>query len=106
MAASPQGPYTTKLITSSGVISTAGVGGYVKSFCINVAEAASSFTLKDGGTGGTSMVNLYGDGANVGQENRSYPSGDIGPIRFNTDIYGTLAGSGATGWVVYCEDES
>ena len=99
--ANPNGPYTYKKITESGVITTAGVGGYVKAFGMTVTTNASEMVLTDGGSSGTAGPDLHADAATA---KASVVSGDIGPVRFNTDIYATLAGTGAEGWVIFNED--
>lgn len=100
-SANPQGPYTSKKVTASGVITTAGVGGYVKAFGMTVTTAASEVEVRDGGAAGTVRADHHMDAATA---KAGFCSGDIGPIRFNTDIYMTVTGTGAEGWVVYCED--
>lgn len=99
--ADPFGPYTFKVLTSSGVVTTAGRGGFVKAFGLTVTTNAGTAQLMDGGTGGTAGPELKLDAATA---NNSISSGDIGPVRFNTDIYLNLSGTGAEGWVVYNED--
>lgn len=99
--ANPQGPYTFKVLTSSGIVTTAGVGGFVKAFGLTVATAAGTAQLFDGTGSGTAGPELKLDGATAVN---SISSGDIGPVRFNTDIYLTLTGTGAEGWVIYNQD--
>ena len=99
--ADPNGPYTTKKLTASGVVTTAGVGGYFKAFGLTVTTSASEIEIVDGTTSGTVMADLHLDGATA---KNSISSGDIGPIRCETDIYCNLTGTGAEGWVVYVED--
>jgi hypothetical protein len=101
MAANPNGPYLYKVITSSAVVTTAGIGGYVKAFGLTVTTNAGTAQLMDGGSGGTAGPELKLDGATA---NSSISSGDIGPVRFNTDIYMVVSGTGAEGWVVYNQD--
>jgi hypothetical protein len=101
-AANPEGPYIAKRLTASGVVTTAGVGGYVKAFGLNVTDGgAGSVSLKDGTTSGDVLLDLTLDAATA---KNSISSGNIGPVRFNTDCYATLAGTGATAWVVYNQD--
>jgi hypothetical protein len=99
----PQGPYTFKVLTESGAVTTAGVGGYVKAFGLTVTTNAGTAQLFDGTGSGTAGPELKLDGATA---NSSISSGDIGPVRFETDIYLTLSGTGAEGWVIYNEDNS
>jgi|TARA_R110000787_G_scaffold27413_1_gene75933 hypothetical protein len=104
MSATIFGPYLVKRLTASGVVTAAGVGGYVKAFGITGAAAASSVTLKDGGASGAAGPELKIDSSVAANATRTIPSGDIGPIRFNTDIYCTIAGTGTVAWVVYSAD--
>jgi len=101
MSASPQGPYAFKVVTSSGLITADGVGGYVKAFGLTVTTNAGEAQLRDGGSGGTVGPELKLDGATA---KNSISSGDIGPTRFTSDIYVTLDGTGAECWVIYSED--
>lgn len=103
MSANPDGPYTSIKRTGSGVVTTAGVGGYLKAFGMTVTTNASEIEIRDGGAAGTVLADLHLDGATA---KNSISSGDIGPLRFNTDIYMTLTGTGAEGWAVYVEDAS
>lgn len=98
--ANPQGPFTYKVLTSSGVVTTAGVGGYVQSFGLTVTTNAGTAQLMDGGSGGTAGPELKLDGATA----NSSIAAHIGPCRFPTDIYLVLSGTGAEGWVVYNQD--
>ena len=102
-AAPPEGPYTYKKLTASGVVTTAGIGGYLKAFGMTITSNASEMVLTDGGSGGTAGPDLHLDAATA---KNSIVSGDIGPVRFNTDIYCTLTGTGAEGWVIYNEDSN
>lgn len=99
--ANPEGPYKYKVLTASGVVTTADVGGYVKAFGLTVTTNAATAQLMDGGTGGTAGPELKLDGATA---NSSISSGNIGPVRFNTDVYLNLSGTGAEAWVIYNED--
>lgn len=99
--ANPSGPYIYKEITSSGVVTTAGIGGYLKAFGLKVTTAAGEIIVKDGGSGGTNGPSLTLDAATA---KNSISSGDIGPVRFNTDIYGTLSGTDAVAWFIYNQD--
>jgi len=99
--AEPYGPYKFVVLTSSGVVTTAGVGGFVKAFGLTVTTNAGTAQLMDGGTGGTAGPELKLDGATAGN---SISSGDIGPVRFDTDIYANLSGTGAEAWVIFTED--
>ncbi len=101
--ANPNGPYTAAKKTSSAVVTTAGVGGYLKAFGMTVTTNASEIEIRDGGASGTVLCDLHLDGATA---KNSISSGDIGPIRFATDIYMTLTGTGAEGWAVYNEDSA
>jgi hypothetical protein len=103
MSAQPYGPYKYKKLTSSGVVTTAGVGGYLKAFGLTVTTNASEVEILDGGASGTAGPDLHLDGATA---KNSISSGDLGPVRFNTDIYCKLTGTGAEAWVIYSEDAS
>jgi len=99
--ADPYGPYKYKVLTSSGAVTAAGVGGFVKAFGLTVTTADGTAQLFDGTGSGTAGPELKLDGATA---NNSISSGDIGPVRFDDDIYLTLSGTGAEGWVIYSED--
>lgn len=99
--ADPNGPYKYKVLDASGAVTAAGVGGFVKAFGLTVTTNAGTAQLFDGTGSGTAGPELKSDAATA---NASISSGDIGPIRFNTDIYLTLSGTGAEGWVSYTED--
>ena len=99
--ASPEGPYQFKYLSSSGQVSTSGRGCFVRAFGLNVTTNAGSAQLKDGGASGTAGPRLALDG---GTALGSVASGEMGPVRFNSDCYCTLSGTGATAWVVYAED--
>ena len=75
----------------------------MKAFGLTVTTNAGEVELKDGGASGTLKMDLHLDGATA---KNSIASGDCGPARFDTDIYCTLAGTGAEAWVVYAEDAS
>jgi len=100
-AANPNGPYLAKKLTASGVVTTAGVGGYLKAFGMTVTTNASEMEVVDGTASGTVLVDHHMEAATA---KAGFSSGDIGPIRFDTDIYVVLTGTGAEGWVVYAED--
>jgi len=100
-AANPNGPYTCKVLTSSGTVTTAGVGGYIKAFGLTVTTTAGTAQLFNGTGSGTAGPELKLEAATA---NDSISSGDIGPIRFDTDIYCTISGANAEAWVVYNED--
>ena len=99
--ANPQGPFTAKKITESGIITTANIGGFLKAAGLTVTTNASELELRDGGASGTVLVDLHLDAATA---KNTVVTGDIGPVRFNTDIYATVAGTGAEAWVVFNED--
>lgn len=103
MSANPQGPWEVMVVSASGVITTAGVGGFIKAFGLTVTTTAGSAQLMNGGTSGTAGPKLALDAATA---LGSISSGDIGPIRFDTDIYCNIVGAGAEAWVVYNEDVS
>ena len=66
-----------------------------------VVQKDENGQLFDGTGSGTAGPELKLD---AGTANNSISSGDIGPVRFDTDIYLTLSGTGAEGWVIYNED--
>jgi len=99
--ADAHGPYKFKVITSSAAVTTAGVGGYLKAFGLTVTTTAGSAQLMDNATGGTAGPELKLDAATAFN---SISSGDIGPVRFNTDIFCNLVGANAEAWVIYNED--
>jgi hypothetical protein len=99
--ANPMGPYTYKKITESGVITTAGVGGYLKAAGMTVTTNASELVLRDGGASGAVILELHSDGATA---KGTVTSGDVGPVRAETDIYAALTGTGAEAWVIYNQD--
>ena len=104
MSANPNGPYTFKVLASSGAVTAVGVGGYVKAFGLTVTTNASSCQLVDGATGGTVGPELKIDGSIANWANSSKESGDIGPLRFDTDIFLNIVGAGAEGWVIFNQD--
>lgn len=100
--ADPFGPYTSKKLTSSGTVTTAGVGGFVAGFGMTVTTNASECELFDGTASGTLLMDLHMDGATA----KKAQTASIGPVRFDTDVYCKLTGTGAEAWVVYVEDPS
>jgi hypothetical protein len=100
--ADPNGPYEGKQFTADGVVTPAGQGGYLKSVILNVATAAGIVIIKDGGASGTIKVQLDLDAATA----RNSIAWDGGPVRFDTDIYCDLTGSGAKATVVFCSDSA
>ena len=92
----------TKELLSSGVISTAGKSAIIWAITLMSGTTASSCTLSDGGSGGTTKwciswaaTTAAGD-ASV---SITFPYGLI----CSTDAYGTIVGTDAKAYVLYDE---
>jgi hypothetical protein len=86
--------------TSSGTITTANVPGLLYAVILRSGTTASKIELRNGGSGGTILATIsYVATTAVGDEIRgiSFPE----PVAFSTDIYATIAGTGAEAYVFY-----
>lgn len=94
---------TAKQLTSSGVVTTAGVKGLLCGYSIKVGTATSAvIQFLDGGSGGTVRWEDGWDAVTAAGDvyiRHSFPV----PIAFGTDIYCTLAGTGTVVSVSYIE---
>lgn len=93
-----------KRITSSAVITTAGKTGLLYGLSLIGGTTISKLQLKDGGSGGTigAELSLIAQTV-VGDDMKDimFPA----PVVFTTDIYGTISGTNAVGYVYYREIE-
>lgn len=95
----------TKVLTGSGVISTAGKTADVRAISLLSGTADSSIKIENGGSGGTEMWRLSLNGTTAaGETSESISFGESGII-CTTDAYGTLAGAGAVVSILYDEIE-
>ncbi len=88
--------------TSSGVVTTANKAGLLYGYTFKVGTTASSIKFNNGGSSGTILVHDFNVAVTAaGDVTRtvSFPT----PIVFSTDIYVTLAGTGATVIAYYKE---
>lgn len=96
----------TKVLTSSGVISTAGKTAIVRAVTLNSGTTDSSIKIENGASGGTEMWRLTLNGTTAaGETTESISFGKEG-IVCTTDAYGTLAGTGAVASILYDEIEA
>jgi len=103
-----QGAILSKQISSSATVTTAGKTGLLYGVNLQVATAESSVIIENGGAGGTEIVKLAID-ASVGSSQFINSSRSImfkEPVICTTDIYATIAGTGAVANVFYKEIES
>lgn len=101
MSADHRGIVSLK-ITASGTITTASKAGLLYGYVLKGGTTASSIVLNNGGSGGTVLWEDFIKAQTA--------AGDDGikmffdpPIVFSTDIYATLAGTGATACIAYKE---
>ena len=95
-----QGITSSGVKTEDGVITTAGKAGLLYGYNFKVGTSASSFLLKDGGSGGTILVqdfNVAVTAAGDVTKTVIFPE----PIVFATDIFLDIGGTNATGVVFY-----
>ena len=91
----------SKALTSSGVVTTAGKTGLLYGANLAVTTNDSSLIVENGGSGGTAVLTIKIEGSGVAGANSSKAVIFKKPIICPTDIYGTLAGTGATAEVYY-----
>lgn len=90
------------LKTSSGVITTAGKAGLLYGYTFKVGTTASSVLFENGGSGGTALVADYNVAVTAAGDTTKTVSFDT-PVVFSTDIYLTIAGTGAAAIAYYKE---
>lgn len=91
-------------LVKTTTVTTVGKAGLLYGYALKCGTAISSVLFRDGGASGTIR---WGDG-NAAVTN----AGDVWkvmmfpiPIAFSTDIYATIAGTGAALYVAYVETE-
>lgn len=94
----------SKVITSSGVVTTAGKTGLLWGVSLYTAAADSKIIIEDGGSGGTALLTVAGDGTNDATSSKSVMFAK--PVVGVTDLYATISGAGATAEVFYEEIEN
>ncbi len=86
--------------TSSGTITTAGTPGLLYGVILRSGTAASSISLRNGGSGGTILATVsYAATTNAGDEVRGFTLTE--PLDFSTDIYLSISGTAAEAFVFY-----
>lgn len=85
----PRNCSKVKHLAASGVVTTAGKAGILYSVSIHSDNTDGKVILKDGGSGGTTLLT-------VGQSvaNQSTPYTTVHGIHFATDIYAVISGTG------------
>ena len=93
---------TAKRLTSSGVVTTAGAAGLLYGAILKGGTTASSLLLEDGGSGGGGLceLSLVAQTA-VGDDMKLITFSD--PVVFPTDIFATIAGTGAVAYIYFRE---
>lgn len=94
----------TKVLTESGVISTAGKSARVWTITLIPGTDSSSIIINDGGSGGTERWKLTWAGVTAAGDASVSISFKV-PIICTTDAYGTLAGTDASAYIHYDEIE-
>ncbi|MDE2015962.1 MAG: hypothetical protein KGJ89_05050 [Patescibacteria group bacterium] len=90
-------------LTASGIVTTAGKAGILLGYNLVGGTTASSATFTDGGAGGTELwKGTIKSQTSIGDADQSEHFTDGGVV-FTTDIYCTLAGTGAYVYVHYSE---
>ena len=94
-----------KRITTSAVVTTAGKTGLLYGLDLIGGTTISKLQLKDGGSSGTIGAELSIIAKTVvGDDMKSRDFSN--PVVFTTDIYATISGTNAVGYVYYREIES
>jgi hypothetical protein len=92
-----------KVLTASGVVTTAGRPGWLIGYCFKLGSDSSTVTFVDGTSGGTSRWVDGGKRTAAGDDFVRHTFNP--PLYFPTDIYATIAGTGANSLSVeYIED--
>lgn len=95
----------SKAITESAVVTTANKVGILYGITLLAGTSASAITISNGGSGGTAVWKLTLKGETAAGDtcaSVTFPRGII----CSTDIYATLAGTGAVAYVAYKEIEA
>jgi hypothetical protein len=89
----------SKVLTASGVVTTAGNGGDLYGLVVTAEADAAKATILDGGSGGTIKLIV---GSVTAHDTKAVilPT----PIRCGTDIYCTITGTTPDVTVLYVED--
>ena len=91
-----------KEITTSAIVTAADKAGLLYAVGLVSGTTDSSILIEDGGSGGAEVWKLSLDGTTSAGETSigiSFPT----PIECNTDIFATLAGTGALAYVSFIE---
>lgn len=91
---------SSKEITASAVVTTAGSAGLLYGITLNSGTTASSIIIKNGGSSGTNIWKLTLIATTAAGDQTTSITFPV-PIVCSTDIYATLAGTGATAYVQY-----
>ena len=95
----------SKLISSSGVVTTAGKSGLLWGYNLIGGTTGSKVIFENGGSGGTATwVATTLAGTAVGDVTASEHF--TKPVVFTTDIYATISGTGAYVYIIYEEIEA
>lgn len=86
--------------TSSGVITVANSPGLLYSVILRSGTSASSAAIRNGGSGGTILCTISNVGTTAAGDTTVMFTPDE-PVIFSTDIYLTIAGTGAEAYVYY-----
>lgn len=86
--------------TSSGVITTAGSPGLLYAAILRSGTAASRIDIRNGGSGGTILATLSYV-ATTGAGDQTVIATFDEPVSFSTDIYLSISGTAAEGFVFY-----
>lgn len=86
--------------TSSGVITTANTPGVLYGVTLRSGTSASSVSLRNGGASGTILWTLS-NVATTAAGDTTIIQNFTEPIDFSTDIYLSIAGTGAEAFVAY-----
>lgn len=95
----------SKVLTESGVISTAGKSARVWAITLLTGTTDTSLTLRDGGASGTIKWKISTNATAVAYDNSENVVFKT-PIICTTDAYATVAGTNAYTYVLYDEIES
>lgn len=96
----------SKVLSGSGVISTAGKSAVVRAVTLCSGTTDSSILIENGGSGGAEMWRMTVNGTTAAGEVSYHQSFPGTGIVCTTDAYGTLAGTGAVASILYDEIES
>lgn len=88
-------------ISSSTTITTANKAGILYAFWLRPGTTASALTFQNGGSGGTTLAGTSHVGVTAAGDITTPPVQPAVGMVFSTDIYATIAGTGAKGYAVY-----